>query len=304
MARPELAPPPEACAAERALHHALLENPRRAVAGREIATIADPDARENFELLIAFRDHLLAHPTLEAAYLGLAKNGVGSTPPLFLNQLVHVILRNALDACEDPLALRAAELFFRPQRITTHEGALLAADEELISGKNGAPVSPLVAMLGSPDPDAIDVLNEENAQDYWDRSDRFDFALDLSAGRRGQAALAQVIATFLRHMLAMETDIEPRVELRNAPLAWYVGLDAAASRIGDQLWNGEVLDPADAARVLGLYRMRFREAARLAPQLGGEGIYLILAMTPDGVLRMKPQNLIAGLPIRSPERVS
>ena len=59
LARPELAPPPEACAAERALHHALLENPRRAVAGREIATIADPDARENFELLIAFRDQPL-----------------------------------------------------------------------------------------------------------------------------------------------------------------------------------------------------------------------------------------------------
>src|SRR5207302_3819295 len=119
LARPEVAPPPEACAAERALHAALLMQPRRAVAAREIAAIADADARENFELLIAFRDHLLAHPTLEATYLGLARNGAGSTPPLFLNQLVHVILRNALDACEDPLVLRAAELFFRPQRITT-----------------------------------------------------------------------------------------------------------------------------------------------------------------------------------------
>src|SRR5437868_9687825 len=69
LARPELAPPPEACAAERRLHAALLDHPRRAVAAREIAAIADADAQENFALLLAFRDHLLAHPTLEAAYL-------------------------------------------------------------------------------------------------------------------------------------------------------------------------------------------------------------------------------------------
>ncbi len=304
LARPELAPPPEACAAERALHRALLEDPRRAVPARAIAAIADADARENFELLIAFRDHLLAHPTLEAAYLALARKGVGSTPPLFLNQLVHVILRNALDGCEDAFVLRAAELMFRPQRVTIHDGAPLAADEELISGKSGAPVSPLVSMLGLPDPDAIDVLNEDNAESYWARSDRFDFALDLAAGRCGHAALVQVIATFLRHMLAVETEIEPLLEVRNAPLAWYVGLDAAATKIGDRLWDGGELDPQTAARVLGLYRLTFRDATRLPAQLAGEGIYLILAMTPDGMLRVKPQNLVVGLPIRSPERVS
>src|SRR5260370_7773011 len=114
LARPELAPPPEACAAERALHRALLEDPRRAVPAREIAAIADADARENFELLIAFRDHLLAHPTLEAAYLALARKGVGSTPPLFLNQLVHVILRNALTPSTTPSFLPPPALHSRP----------------------------------------------------------------------------------------------------------------------------------------------------------------------------------------------
>ncbi len=304
LARPELAPPQQACAAERALYHALLEHPRRAVAAREVAAIDDADARENWELLVAFRDHLLAHPTLEAAYLALARNGVGNTPPLFLNQLVHVILRNALDGCEDAFALRAAELMFRPQRITIHDGAPLAADEELIAGENGAPVSPLVSMLGLPGPDAIDVLNEDNAQSYWERSDRFDFALDLTAGRPGHAALARVIATFLRHMLAIEAEIEPLIEVRNAPLAWYVGLDAAATKIGDRLWDGGELDPQTAARVLGLYRLTFRDATRLPPRLAGEGVYLILAMTPDGMLRVKPQNLVVGLPIGLPESVS
>ena len=57
----------------------------------------DADVRQNWELMIAFRDHLLQQKTLEGVYLDLIRNGVGQTPPIFLNQLVHVILRNVLD---------------------------------------------------------------------------------------------------------------------------------------------------------------------------------------------------------------
>ena len=48
-------------------------------------------------MLINFRDHLLRHKTLEAAYADLVRRDLSRTPPLFINQLVHVILRNALD---------------------------------------------------------------------------------------------------------------------------------------------------------------------------------------------------------------
>ena len=105
----------------------------------------------------------MRHKTLEAAYLDLVRSGIGTTPPLFLNQLVHLILRNALDGCEDPLVLRAAEIFFRPQRMTLHEGSLIAADEETIAGKTDKPVSPLVSMLGLPAEAEIDVINDDNA---------------------------------------------------------------------------------------------------------------------------------------------
>ena len=57
-------------------------------------------------------------------------------------------------------------------------------------------------MLGLPAEAAIDVLNDDNAHDYWERSDRFDMALDLTAGRRGLAALGDVIARWVRHLLA------------------------------------------------------------------------------------------------------
>ena len=165
LARPELSPPPDAGVVERTLHASVLADPRRPVTASDIAALDDPDARENWELMIAFRDRLLRYPTLEAAYLALVREGMSGTPPIFLNQLVHVILRNALDGCDDPFVLRAAELFFRPQVVTLHEGSLLAADEETISGAGASPVSPLVSMLGLPAASAIDVLGEHNAED-------------------------------------------------------------------------------------------------------------------------------------------
>src|ERR1700694_5268671 len=103
---------------------------------------------------------------------------------LFINQLVHAILRNALDGVDDPFVLRAAELMFRPQRLTLLEGSLVAADDELIAGAEGARVSPLVSMMGLPEASGVEVINEDNAGSYFARSDRFDMALDLTAGRR------------------------------------------------------------------------------------------------------------------------
>jgi hypothetical protein len=314
LARPELKPPPEACAAERRLHAALLERPRRRVAAQEIGAIVDADARQNWDLMIAFRDRLLRQKTLEGAYLDLVRNGVGRTPPLFLNQLVHVILRNALDRCEDPFVLRAAELFFRPQRMTLHEGSLIAADEETIAGSSAAPLSPLVSMLGIPAGAEIDVLVDGNANTYWERSDQFDMAIDLTAGRRGLAALGEAVSHWVRHMLSVEVEVEPLREMREVDFTWYVGLDAEATRIGNALWNGDSLDEKSRSAVVGLYRLTFAAQSNAAQSnvaqsnaaamIKGDPVYLILAMSPDKVLRMKPQNLLTGLPVRNLEAVS
>ena len=304
LARPELAPPPDACAAERTLHAALFRDPRRPVTSSEIAAITDADARENWGLMIAFRDRLIGHRTVEAAYLDLVRRGVGATPTLFVNQLVHVILRNLLDSCEDVFVLRAAELFFRPQRLSVLDESLIAADEEKVSGESPQPVSPLVAMLGLPAAGEIDVLNDENAETYWSRSDLFDMALDLTAGRRGLDALGNVIAQWVGHLLSVEVEIEPLTEAANVNLTWYVGLDAEATRIGDALWRGAEVDEAVRERIVGLYRVTLPDPEVVLEKAKGEPIYLILAMTADRTLRMKPQNLVVGLPIAHLEAVS
>ncbi len=303
LARPELIPPPEACAVEKTLHAALLADPRVAVAASDIAAIADADARENWQMLIAFRDHLLRHKTLEAAYADLVRRDLSRTPPLFINQLVHVILRNALDGVTDARVVRAAELFFRTQRATIHEGSLIAADEETIGGINPSPVTPLVSMLGIPAEAEIDIINNDNAESYWQRSDQFDMALDLTGGRAGQVALAEAMRRWIVHVLGVEVTIEPLTGLHDAPLSWYVGLDANATKIGDRLWSGEELDEATLSGVIGLFALTFRDPSIVLDKVKGEPVYLILAMAGDKTIRMKPQNLVTGLPIRHLEAV-
>lgn len=298
LARPELVPPPEACMAERTIHAVLMENPRHDISPGEIAAIADADARENWQVLVAFRDRLLRHRTLEAAYVDIARNGPGKTPVLFINQLVHVILRNALDGCDDAMTVRAAEIFFRPQRVTLHQESLIAADEEVIGGINEQPASPLVSMLGIPAEAQIDVLSDGNAGDYWARSDRFDMALNLTAGQSGLAALAKAISLWVRHVTGTDVDVEALKQLRDAALTWYVGLDADGTRIGDAIWNGEDIDEQALSRVVGLFKLTFSDPSQMLDRVKGEPVYLILAMTPDNIVRMKPQNLIAGLPIK------
>lgn len=303
LARPEIVPPAEACAAERALHRALLADPRFSVGPARIAAIADADARENWGVMIAFRDHLASHRTVEAAYLDIVRRNL-RFPHVFLNQMVHVILRNVLDECQDAFVLRAAEMFFRPQKLTVHDGSLVAADEETVSGLGAKPLSPLVSMLGLPAAAEIDVLSEDDANVYWQRSDLFDTALDLTAGRRGLSALGEVAQRWIAHLLAIDVTIEPLVELRDVTLTWYVGLDADATRIGDALWNGDELDEPTRASVVGLYRLTFADPADVLERVRGQPAFLIAAMSADKMLRLKPQNLLTGLPVRSLEVVN
>jgi len=303
LARPELTPPPEACDVERRLHAALLADPRRAVTSAELGSIKDADARENWEVMLGFRAVLLAHPTLEAAYLDIVRNN-RKVPHIFLNQLVHVILRSALEGCEDPYVLRAAELFFRPQRMTLHDNSLIAADEETIAGTSNKPVSPLVSMLGIPAEAQIDVMNDDNAAHYFEHSDQFHVALDLSGGQRGHIALARVMERWIAHLLGIKVDIEPFTEVRDASLSWYVGLDADGTKIGDALWNGDELDERQKGSVVGLYRLTFPDPSVVVERARDEPVFLILAAGGDKVLRLKPQNLVTGLPIKHLEAVS
>ena len=193
--RPEVAPVAESCAAETALHGELMADPRIAVPPERLARLADPDARDNYAAVLRLRARLLAWPTMEAAYLDLVRTGMTGIPPLFLDQLVHVFLRHLLEGCDDPIRLRAAELLFREQKVTIHDGAIMLADEETVEmHASGASPGSLLPEDDAPARQVeLDVLDEANAAIYWARSDRFDTVLDLSFARPGLDALCRVL---------------------------------------------------------------------------------------------------------------
>jgi hypothetical protein len=303
LARPELMPPPEACSAERGLHSALLRDPRQPIAASRVAAIADADTRENWQTMIAWRDHLVRYCSLEAAYLEIVRRDI-KFPHILICQLVQVILRNALDDCGDVFMLRAAEMFFRPQRLVLQEASIVAVDEETDPSPGLHSPSPLATLLGLLPTAEVDLLSDSTAESYWERSDRFDMALDLTAGRRGLTALGDVVARWLSHLLAINVVVEPLAELQSAPFIWYVGLSSDATRIGDAIWNGDDLDDGARAQLVSLFRLTFRDPADVIENVRGEPLYLLLAMNSEGMLRLKPQNLIAGLPIRQVEAVN
>ena len=294
LARPEVLPPDDACAAERALHERLLAAPRDPVTAADIAALADPDACENWGFLIALRDALLAAGTVEGGYLRLVRSG-RRLPVLFLDQLVQLVLRNALDGCDDVWCLRAAEMFFRPQRAHHDNGAILLADEELVAEMEaGMHTNPLMAMLEG-GVSSLDILGEGTAWTYWSRSDAHTMVLPYGADARARAGLARAIAAFVGHLLRLDVTVTPHLRAEGVDLRWYLGLDPVGTRIGDALWRGEV--PGEA--LVGLFEMQIADPGVVRPDLAGHPVWLMLGLGADNVIRMKPQNLVEGLPLLS-----
>src|SRR3954464_1999553 len=79
--RPEVHPVEESDDGERRLHAALMAEPRRRVALSELEAIGEPDARDNYRVVLAFRDRLLAAGTVEACYANTFKSRPDDTPP-------------------------------------------------------------------------------------------------------------------------------------------------------------------------------------------------------------------------------
>jgi hypothetical protein len=302
LGRPELTPPEEAGPRERALHAALLARPRRPITPVSLLAIEDPDARENWALFAAFRDHLLAYPTLEEAYLALFTGGPVRLPPAFLDGLAWALLRGILDGCRDPFRARAAECFFRPQRATVVEGTVLLADaatvEQMARTGGLGTLGELLRKAQVPlAPVELEVLRPDNAASYWTRSERFDLVLDLGFGREGLDALCRVLEAWIEHLLGVATRIQPVQRIRDERWSWHVGLDAEATAILNALWAGEEVEEERLARLAALFRLEFRDPSVVLPALRGRPVYLALASDPTARVRFKPQNLLVNLPL-------
>jgi len=299
--RPEVHPIEESCAAERALFDALMADPCREVGEAELEAIADADAPDNYRAVLRFREHLTRAGTIEGAYLSLFAGAKVDVPPLFLDQIAHLILRHILRACDDPFRLRAAEIFFRDQNVNIDDGRVMLADQETVEmrAEQGSGPGQLVLAEMSRGPVEMDVLSEQNAGQYWERSDQFDFVVDFRFGQPALDAFARVIEAWVRHFLRLEVRVQPRTAIQNEDWRWHIGLDTQATGLLNALYRGETLEPDAQERIIALFDMTIRDESLVLEQARGQPIHLALAMTPEKRVKMKPQNLLFNLPLIS-----
>lgn len=299
--QPELALVPESCAAERDLHEELLEDPRREVGAPELDAIADEDARENYRVMLRFRAQLLSAPTLESFYCRIFERDV-AVPPAFIHHVVQVILRGLLEGGDNGLEARAAEIFFRSQSVSVEGGAVMLADQETVTrhatpaglGNLGRFLREQKVPLQSAE---LEVLDEANHREYFERDERHDLVLPMNPGTPGSAAFARMLERWIAHFHGVQTSISPVREIPDEDWVWHVGLDAEATGLLNDIYNGKELDEERMKRVIGLYRLEFVDPSAARPELAGAPVFLGLAMTPESSLRMKPQNLLMNLPL-------
>jgi hypothetical protein len=303
LERDELRPPPEAGPRERELHKRLTQDPRAAVPAAALAAVEDPDARDNWTQFLRFRDRVLAHPSLEACYSDLFRREAVDLSPTFVDVLAQVITRSILEGSEDPWLVRAGEMLFRRQRVSTEGGQVLSADAatlEVYADTGGfGNVGRLLRAQNTQLPEVkMDVMSHENAQLYFLRDELHGFVLDLTPGREAAAALARVLERWISHLAGAAVTIEPVERIDDERWRWHVGLDADSTAILNALYRGESVPEAETGRMVLLFRLAFRDAADVVDEMAGRPVYLGLACSIARTLKVKPQNLLINLPLR------
>jgi uncharacterized protein DUF6352 len=302
LERPELAPVPASCEPELALHQRLLAQPRAEIGAQELAALADDDARSNYAIWLRFRQRLLAHPTLEASYLALFQGEGVDVPPLFVQQLTQILLRHVLGDASTAMQARAAEMLFRPQRISLQDdGQVMAADDETVErhaiSANFGTLGELLKQGGAALRTAeLDVLREDNAEVYWERDESCDLVVSLNHGQPALAALCRVLERWVRHFLGTAVRVEVARNIGD-DWVWHVGLDAQASAVLNDLYEGRDVSDERMATMLCLFRLAFDEPAVMRPEIAGQPVYLAMAMDEGRRLKLKPQNLLLNLPL-------
>jgi hypothetical protein len=277
-----------------------MAEPRRPVTEDDLAQVEDADARDNYRVMLRFRRKLLDAGSVEGCYMGLFKAPI-DIPPMFVDQLAHVVLRNILDGTDDPLRLRAAEVFFREQKATIQDGHVLLADLETVemhaSGNRYGSIGRLIVEAqGDLAKVDLDVLDRANAALYWERESRHDTVISLTYGRPALDAMCRVIEAWVFHFLGTKVAVKPVRKIDEAPWAWHIGLDAESSAILNELWAGSQIEPGRMRNLLAIFALQFDEPAVMRADIRGRTVYLALSCE-DGVVRMKPQNLLTNLPL-------
>jgi hypothetical protein len=327
LTRPELALVPESCRDERRLHDALKLKPLRTVKPEELTAIRDEDARANYAMLLQFRDGVIAAGSLSAWYSQLFASSKITIAPLFIDIAVEQILCDVLANETDSFTHRAAELLYRPQRITIHEGRIISGDQETLDtqrdtgglGDLGRFLLQNKMQVTGSDAQTLRILNAEHALTFQEQRaqasyhhnwlldltheqaaqvgpEGHSFEIRLARKTSGLAALARVLELWIEHFKAAKVRITPLAKIEDPQWRWHTGLDSESSSILNTLYAQQPLPDAQLKRLITLFRLDFLSSQDCLPEMQGKPTYLGLAMNEQGVLKLKPQNLLLNLP--------
>lgn len=321
LQRPELALVEESCPAEQRLHAALMQDPGRPVTPEQLNTLADADVQHNYRHFLSLRDAVEAAGSLEASYAGFFRAGPVQWPPLFLDLLVQAMVCHLLQDTADVWQWRAAEMLFRRQRVSVQDGRVLAGDSEVLDMhhetgglgdigrllKQNAAALPVVNLA---------VLNDDNAERYRQSlagAGRFNFLLDLThevqhelphgltltmtRAQSGLKALAQVLEKWVRHFVGAEVQIQAESRVEDAAWRWHIGLEAEATQLLNDLYEGREVSAERQRRLISLFKLRFKDPQLMRADVQGKPVYLGMAMNAEGLMKLKPQNLLLNLPL-------
>ncbi len=295
FARPELVPIEESCKNERDLHEKLILDPRYIVKPKVLSSFKDQDAAFNYQVVLNFRDFLLKYDSIEAAYMAISKGEKINFPPLFVNHLAHVIVRSIVDGWLEPLHIRASEILFREQTITVDNGKIMVADRATVQFQTQQKSA--VKGSGTKDMTQIDVLTEDTADEYWERSDNFDTAIDIAFSQPSLDGLARVLESWVSHFYKFSLQVRPMSRIDDDKWKWHVGLDSSSNSILNDLYNGKDVSEERLKQILALFSLKPDNSKVFSESIGDHPIYLGLSMNEFGVLNCKPQNLLVNLPI-------
>ncbi len=294
--RDEVAPEAASCPAELALHKKLIDDPFASVVPTDLFEIADKDVVHNYQAVLRFRDFLSNFNSLEDAYMAITRGATIQFPPLFVEQMTQIILRNILDGVTDPMQIRAAELLFRDQVVTLDDGRIMVADQETVKLQIGIQRMQGEDVAGNET--VIDIMASETADEYWQRSDQFNTSVDIAFTQPALDGLARVIEKWITHFLSLTVRVTPMLQIEDDKWAWHLGLDAQATSILNDLYHGKDVSESRLKQILCLFKLE-ADSGFIA-EMQGKPVYMGLAMDAAGVVRFKPQNLLMNLPLVAP----
>ena len=78
-----------------------------------------------------------------------------------------------------------------------------------------------------------------------------------------------------------------------------MGLYVESTALLNDLYKGRKVEPARLQRLVSLFRLDFVDPYDVRPDVAGKPLQLDLMMKADGIVKLKPQNLLVNLPLRA-----